>query len=757
MKTKVINTLPKNIFHKLKGRISANGILRQMTLGLLIPIFCIILIGVISYRQAASGLIKNYESSTAQSLNMAVTYLDYGLKSITSNGIQIASDEYLAKYYLGAYDGDPVQSLNIPPTIYKTLKTRQSVEEFIKNIHIIPKAGHTAFSTSFTQYRYHEGFLEELVEGESLAGLLDKSSFFWTTSHSVLDEQLTLAPLDTAFSYNIMLKSVNSSDAALYTIDISADAICGVLDRLDVGEGSKIAYITPDGREISTRLLQLKREDAAALADYEAAVTAEEEALAAAEEAGEPYEAAILEEYIPCDFSLSSNPEDISYFDFYGNPKYQEFLSSEDTNATAYINVNGASYLLMLEKCNPKLAGGVISLLVPKTAVTGSADNIRLVTILVVIAACITALLINLSIAAGISKNMKMILGNLNLMSKGDLTIDMPVQKRNEFGLLAEQILAMEHSTRDLIAKVSQVTKRVSDSSGHVSGITKEITGAFHNIKEIMDDINSGIENQAEDTQSCNTKMDHLSNRIQSVSGNIEYISGRMDKAKLMVTDGMKEMDQLKHSSASTSRITQAIIEDISNMSEKSRDISKITAVISEIAEQTRLLSLNASIEAARAGEYGRGFSVVAEEIRKLADHSTNSVQAIQKIVDEIHRQTLDAVAISREADIIVKTQEDKVENSIRCFLNIIRTMEELYNSLSEVRQGISLMEENRVDTLSSIGNIAAVSEETVAASTVVNDTIGNELEVIKQLLHASEELKKNMVDLETAIQQFKI
>ncbi|HWT75944.1 MAG TPA: hypothetical protein VN258_14665 [Mobilitalea sp.] len=100
-----------------KAKKRFNGIRKQLTLGLAVPLLCLIIIGVISYYQAASGLTKNYEVSTANSLEMAATYLDYGFKSITSNGIQVSSDSSISDYFKGAYDDNPAQLSSVPPNI----------------------------------------------------------------------------------------------------------------------------------------------------------------------------------------------------------------------------------------------------------------------------------------------------------------------------------------------------------------------------------------------------------------------------------------------------------------------------------------------------------------------------------------------------------------------------------------------------------------------------------------------------------------
>lgn len=540
-------------------------------------------------------------------------------------------------------------------------------------------------------------------------------------------------------------------------VDVSTDAICSILDKLKYGDNSNISFITSDGIEINSKLLVKKREDAAAKKAYDDAITKAENDKAAAEKNGTTYEEQTSTEYVPQDFTLSLEPADILYYDFYASSVYKDFMGSDELAVTKYIKINGTTYLLMLQKCNPKLSGGAVCLLVPKTSVTKSADNIKNITITVVIVAFLLALFINLFITSGISKNMKIIISKLGHMSKGDLTIEMNTSLKNEFGLLSEEILAMEHNTRNLITKVFHIAKKVSEASYHVSDSSNHITDAFHSIKEAMDDINSGFENQAEDTQACNTKMEHLSKSIKLVSDNIEFISSYMDKVKEIVSTGIRDMLELKQSSSSTAHITQEVIQNIHIMDDKSKAISQIITVINDISSQTKLLSLNASIEAARAGQFGRGFSVVAEEIKKLADSSTTSVNEIQNIVNEINHHTLYTVQRAEEAEAIVNDQEVKVETSISHFRNINQSIEELSVNIFDAKQNMLLMEENRSDTLSAIENIAAVAEETAAASTVITNTAGEQFEALRLLSTASDELNKHMKDFESSLQQFKI
>lgn len=747
----------KNTLRLFQNKFPFKSIRTKLIMGFLIPLLCLVIIGIVSYHQAANGLIKNYEASTADSLDMTATYLDYGFQSITANGIQLSSDNSISNYLKGDYDEDSTQKLTIPPALHGMIKTKNSVEKFIHNIHVIPKAGKSVFSSSFTQYYYSEGFYDEIFAEEELLNKAKYTSFFWTTSHNIIDEKLGLEPLDRAFSYNIMMNSMTSANGALVVVDVSADAVCDVLKKLEFKEGSKVAFITSDGKEISPSLLPLKREDKIALTEYETAVTALETARAEAENKGEPFEETEVKEYIPMDFTLSLNPKDISHYDFYSSLEYQNFKNSEETLTTQYIKIKGNSYLLMLKKCNPNLSGGIVALLVPKTAVTESADKIKALTIPIIIGACLITVLIGYLITLGITKSMNSIIKKLDFMSKGDLTVTMEGDIRTELGLLSSHIQTSVLNTRRLISKVSNTTTKVSATSNSLNKVVDSVTGAFHTIHQIMNEINSGIENQAEDAQVCNSKMEDLSGSIQEVTTNMESISLHMDSAKSVVSQGLLEMNQLKINSSKTSEITQIIVEDILVMNNKIKDISDITDMICTIAEQTKLLSLNASIEAARAGVYGRGFSVVADEIGKLAEHSSKSVNSIQEIVSQITAHSLQTVKQAKQAEDIVNNQEKKVGHTIDSFENINTLFIRLIENIKIIKENVLKMDEKRYETLSQIENIAAVSEEAVASSNIVNDTVVKQFESMEQLLAVYDELKGNTSELESYINQFKI
>ncbi len=203
--------------------------------------------------------------------------------------------------------------------------------------------------------------------------------------------------------------------------------------------------------------------------------------------------------------------------------------------------------------------------------------------------------------------------------------------------------------------------------------------------------------------------------------------------------------------------ITRDVIVSIEELERRSKDISNIVLVINEIAESTNLLSLNASIEAARAGEAGRGFSVVAEEIRKLADECLDSSRRISGIVDEIIGKTEDVVTIAREAEAVVNSQSDVVENTTDSFRQIEDLVSNLVTALGTISTDVQEIDGARNKTLSAIESIFDASTQTAECSSSVHSAAGTQMEAIRNLDEASQSLTNKAESLLDALSSFRV
>jgi methyl-accepting chemotaxis protein len=239
------------------------------------------------------------------------------------------------------------------------------------------------------------------------------------------------------------------------------------------------------------------------------------------------------------------------------------------------------------------------------------------------------------------------------------------------------------------------------------------------------------------------TQMDSLSGKITNVSQNADEIGKLTSSTGNTISSGIESVQGLTASAQSTTEITQNVIVAIQELETKSKSISKIVSAINDIAEQTNLLSLNASIEAARAGEAGKGFAVVAEEIRKLSDQCLGSAGQISTIVNEIVEKTQDVVSIAQQAEEVVSTQAGAVEETTASFRQIDQQVESLLSALATIASNVQEMNSSRSETLEAIEGISAVSAETAACSTSVYSSAGSQMNAIKDLDQAAQDLRE--------------
>ncbi len=685
-----------------KKRKAILGIRAKLYGGFVVPIICVVLVGVVSYQKAADGMNTNYESATMKSMNMAMQYLDYGFSSIESEVLQLYVDEEISKYAVGIMEISEQNTML--SQVRKNLNAKQTANSFIEGMHIICKQKLKNISTiSNTE----NGTFEIWFATDEAAKLAEESRGMWVGQHPEADAALELKTEEYACSYMRMYANMSAG----IIVDLSEEAILGILEDLGLGEGSIAGFVTADGHEV---LFDSRGEDA------------------------EEY-SFMTQAYYGEALSVLNNEEaEEELFDY-----------------SKYVTYNGDNYLFMTSKST--VNGSVICGLVPEALIKSGANQIKTMTVIFIVLAVAAAAVIGILVAGSIGKAIKTISAKLHKVAEGDLTVIMDIKNRDEFAVLAGNVGNMVDNTRNLIMNVKDTSAKVDGSTKNMADATAAMEKSGRSITTAVSEIEEGIAQQAEDAQSCLMKMDDLSKKIEVVSQEVADIVGIAAETKDMIQGGLGTMDELSARSASTTEITQKVVESIRVLEEKSASIVKFVDVINEISEETSLLSLNASIEAARAGDAGRGFAVVAEEIRKLADGSMNAANEIQKVVTEIMGQTKGTVSTAKEAEAIVSTQTEIVDKTIAAFTNMNTSVESLVNSLHGVGESVTSMEEERRDTLRAIENISAASEETAASAAVVNDSVQSQLSVVDDLKEASVELERRAAELEQAVNVFKI
>jgi methyl-accepting chemotaxis protein len=403
--------------------------------------------------------------------------------------------------------------------------------------------------------------------------------------------------------------------------------------------------------------------------------------------------------------------------------------------------------------------GSRLVAIVPESYITASSDSIRTLTIFIILISVIIAIFIAAIIITGIAVNINRNIKKLDMVSGGDLSVSEGSEKisRNEFGKLQLALRNTIIKMRDLIGTVTDSKNAVVRSGDKVAASTDELSTMIENVSAQVEEINAIIASQNGEIADCNEQMEGLSSKIKNVSSSIYSTIDEVNKSKEAIDSGMVTVNSMVDQSSRTAATTKEVQEKVIQLTDKLVNIDGFANNIKEIASQTNLLSLNASIEAARAGEHGRGFSVVAEEIRKLADNSGKTAVQIKKMVEEITVYSNEVLDKVKEADDISTSQVDSAKQTIEAFNNMNEVMTRLADNMSVVSGEVEGMNESRHETLKSIKRNEEQSENTVVATNEVNDYLDKQMQSAGYLRDETNRLQDNMSELETALSTFKI
>ena len=678
---------------------------------ILIPVVFIIILGVVSYKKSSQDIIESYEKSSLTTLEMMTNYFELGFESVSGKANQFITNESIKKYYSGANEDDSMKELEQFKIIQNILGANSMNDSVVEDIFIFADYGSGASTRgSIPSFLYNT--FKKSEEGKAF--LESKARYMWSGYHHYLDELVDIEGKDYGFALSYYLYNISNKKIGLISIDIKKDFFTNAMQNTNFGQGSIIGFVTNDGREILT-------------GDYP-------------ENFG----------FAKTDFYKSNLPvKDDSTI----KVKKQEGASVESKGGTAYVQYEGKQYLYVYIPL--EVQDAMICALIPENMITKKANEVLNLTVTIVIIASLVAIIVGSLFASGIAKTIQKTNDVLRKTAEGDLTVHANLKRKDEFNQLANGINNMIFSMKNLIIRMTQVSKTVSGNAGEVASNSTLLMLATEEITRAVEEIEDGANLQAKDAQECFNQISHLSEQIGVVSDKAENIGEIANMTRNIVMEGTVIVSDLSEKATNTANITQIVIADIQKLEIKSYAVSEIISTINDIAEQTNLLSLNASIEAARAGEAGRGFAVVADEIRKLAVKSHHAASLIEVIVIEILDQTKETVSTARRAKDIVASQEVTLKSTVEVFSNINCHVEKLTINLKQILRGIAEIEHAKEDTLKAIESITATSQQTAAATGELGATAVNQMASVEALNSTAIKLDEAVKNLEETVAIF--
>jgi len=309
---------------------------------------------------------------------------------------------------------------------------------------------------------------------------------------------------------------------------------------------------------------------------------------------------------------------------------------------------------------------------------------------------------------------------NLETIASGDFSIkisDKLLSRKDELGIMATSVQETVSVLGTTLKEVRKQSKEVNGNADVLAGTSEEMSRSSQELAETIQQVAEGATNQANDLDDIIHSLSELTSNIDQVYSELGGVKSETDHAEGKAVAGKKEMDTLVTTITEIQTSFNEVASMIENLTDSIQEISGITDLIAGISEQTNLLALNAAIEAARAGEHGKGFAVVADEVRKLAEESSQSAQQITNLVNSIVKETDEVLTTSRKVDASVKEQTksvDKTEESFGEILNAVENISPLMKRTYDVMDNIINSKEL---VMSKVEGISAITEENSAAT----------------------------------------
>jgi methyl-accepting chemotaxis protein len=493
-----------------KRKVRILGIRFKLTIAFLIPVICIIILGIVSYQRTSTAVKEQYQKSTMQTMGKAVDYLHLLMLDVENTALNMSSDEALIAFYGGSDD----KNADIQ-TVRKKFKSYLVADEYVENGYFIAVNGEcitTNGKASFNSETYND-----YMASDDYVQISSRTSKVWMGASPFLSNQVYSGEMKDVLTLTRKVNDTITGQTLGYLIlEVRSEKIDDILSDLDFGKDSIVVLVGQDLNEITL------------------------------------------------DRNKAQNPGEKIISD---KQEFNDILQGVETEGKKEFIFRGKTNLL----CHNYVGdlGCILVSLIPETTMLEQANGIKQLTFLLVVIAALLAIGVGSIMASGMSSNIKKIIKNANQAAQGDLTVNITTKRKDEFLELSSSINDMIDSVKNLIGNVRTVFDQVENAVHTVSDTSHNVNGIAKEIGTSIEQIECGVEQQAENSESCLNSLDQLSDKISDFAHNIKDIDNISNESKRLVNSGIQTMAILSKKSVETSDMTHGIISDVEKLGEQ--------------------------------------------------------------------------------------------------------------------------------------------------------------------------------------------
>ncbi len=377
--------------------------------------------------------------------------------------------------------------------------------------------------------------------------------------------------------------------------------------------------------------------------------------------------------------------------------------------------------------------------------------------VIVVMLICIA---VGIKLAGSMSRNIKKSIQVVGRLAEGNLDVwvdDKLLKKKDEIGELSRVTITLRDTMRSTIKEITDDAKALLEASQLLGTAADNTNGTMKDVRTAVSQVVDNSQLQAENSQSTSEQMKIMGDNITETSNEAELLSGNAASMQLSSEKASKTLLSLRQINEDVKKIIGEVQEQTNRTNESVKKIQAATTFINSIAEDTGLLSLNASIEAARAGDSGRGFAVVAEQIKNLSEQSNESSKEIEATAEVLRADSEKAVQAMQQMQEIIASQSDSMQETQQVVAEVIEEIASSMKSIAQIKESSGRLEGARNEVLQAVEHLSEISAENLDSTKSTYEQTEIVADTFKQVYNSADELKTIADKLVKSIEYFKM